>query len=273
MIIDFHTHVFPDNMAKRVVDNMAVATGIMPYLDGTVGALTDSMAKAGIDISILLPVLTKPSQFKTVNNYELSIAHKYDNGAKLVAFGGVHPDSPTLRDDIREIRRMGMKGIKLHPDYQQMDFDDPRYIKAVDYASEEGLITVVHAGLDMAFARHVHCTPPMVVNLLKEISPEKLVLAHMGGLYYFDEVEEMLIDKDVYFDTAYYIGKTNPRQITRIMRNHGIDKILFATDSPWGDQYLNVNLFDTFELNDEELKKVFYQNALKLLGVNSADEL
>lgn len=273
MIIDFHTHVFPDNMAKRVVDNMAVATGIMPYLDGTVGALTDSMAKAGIDISILLPVLTKPSQFKTVNNYELSIAHKYDNGAKLVAFGGVHPDSPTLRDDIREIRRMGMKGIKLHPDYQQIDFDDPRNIRAVDYASEEGLITVVHAGLDMAFARHVHCTPPMAVNLLKEISPEKLVLAHMGGLYYFDEVEEMLIDKDVYFDTAYYIGKTNPRQITRIMRNHGIDKILFATDSPWGDQTKNVELFDTFELNDEELKKVFYQNALKLLGVNSADDL
>ncbi len=267
MIIDFHTHVFPDSMAKRVVDNMAVETGIMPYLDGTVGALTDSMAKAGIDISVLLPVLTKPSQFKTVNNYELGIAHEYDNGTRLIAFGGVHPDSPTLKDDIKEIRRMGMKGIKLHPDYQQIDFDDPRNIRAVDYASEEGLITVVHAGLDMAFARHVHCTPPMVVNLLKEITPRNLVLAHMGGLYYFDEVEELLIEKDVYFDTAYFIGKTNHRQITRIMRNHGIDRILFATDSPWGDQKKNVELFDTFELTAKEQEAVFCKNAMRLLGM------
>ena len=207
MIIDFHTHVFPDHMAKRVVDDMAVATGIMPYLDGTVGALTDSMAMAGIDISVLLPVLTKPSQFKTVNNYELSIAHKYDNGTKLVAFGGVHPDSPTLRDDIREIRRMGMKGIKLHPDYQQIDFDDPRNIRAVDYASEEGLITVVHAGLDMAFARHVHCTPPMAVNLLKEISPENQALlqeqvsAYPSFRLVFDHVSEYIKDRHFYTES------------------------------------------------------------------------
>ncbi|MBR5338436.1 MAG: amidohydrolase family protein [Lachnospiraceae bacterium] len=267
MIIDFHTHVFPETMAKRVVDNMAVATGIMPYLDGSVGALTDSMARAGVDISILLPVLTKPSQYNTVNNYELSIAHEYENGTRLIAFGGVHPDSPTLKEDIKGIRRMGMKGIKLHPDYQQIDIDDPRNIRVMDYASEEGLITVVHAGLDMAFARHVHCTPPMVVNVLKEISPERLVLAHMGGLYYFDEVEELLVDRDVYFDTAYFIGKTNPRQITRIMREHGMDKILFATDSPWGDQTQNVNLMDTFELTPEELEKVFYKNAVKLLDM------
>lgn len=272
MIIDFHTHVFPDSMAERVVHNMAVETGIMPYLTGTVGDLTTSMEKAGIDISILLPVLTKPSQFNTVNHYELEIARTYENGTRLIAFGGIHPDSPTLKEDIKEIRRLGMKGIKLHPDYQQIDFDDIRNIRAMDYASEEGLITVVHAGLDMAFAKHVHCTPPMVVNALKEISPERLVLAHMGGLYYFDEVEELLIDKDVYFDTAYFIGKTNPRQITRIMRKHGLDKILFATDSPWGDQPKNVELFKTtFDLTEEELEKIFWKNAVKLL--NMEDEL
>ena len=267
MVIDFHTHVFPDALAERAVSGMAKNTGILPYLHGKVDELINSMAEAGIDKSVLLPVLTKPSQFKTVNEYTLSIAHKYDNGTELIPFGGIHPDSPTLKDDIKEIRRLGMKGIKLHLDYQQIDFDDPRNIKAVDIASEEGLAIVVHAGLDMAFPRHVHCTPQHVLNLLNEVTPEKLIVAHMGGLYFFDEVEEMLVGKNVYFDTAYFIGKTNHKQITRIIRKHGADKVLFATDSPWGSQKQNMELFDTFELTKEEEEMIKYKNAYKILGI------
>ena len=268
MIIDFHTHVFPDHMAARVIDNMAVETGIMPYFHGTRDELINSMAENNVDISVLLPVVTKPSQFKTVNTFAQSIAKTYDNGARLIAFGGVHPDSPTLKEELTELRNQGIKGIKLHPDYQGMDFDDPRFIRAINLAAENDMITVVHSGLDMAYSRHVHCTPDKVVNALDKIDPEKVVLAHMGALYYFDEVEDMLCGKGFYFDTGYFIGKTSPRQITRLMRKNGIDRILFATDYPWNSHKQSVGLMDTFQLTPEELDMVLYKNAARLLDID-----
>ena len=36
-----------------------------------------------------------------------------------------------------------------------------------------------------------------------DVKPEKLVLAHMGGLNFWDDVEKYLVGENVYFDTAY----------------------------------------------------------------------
>ena len=116
MIIDFHTHVFPDKIAAGAIEGMSKETGILNYLYGTRDELVASMGRAGVDISVLLPVVTKPKQFKTVNDYAEGIAHTYDNGSRLIAFGGVHPDSPNLREEIKELRSRGFKGIKIHPD-------------------------------------------------------------------------------------------------------------------------------------------------------------
>ena len=66
-----------------------------------------------------------------------------------------------------------MKGIKLHPDYQDMYFDDIRYEHIVDTASELGLITVVHAGADPKCPKDVHCTPKMARKLLDDVKAGK----------------------------------------------------------------------------------------------------
>ena len=71
MIIDFHTHTFPDELADRAVGTLAHSGGIHNYLDGRVHSLTDSMKKAGIDYSVLLPVATKPNQCDTINTLAL----------------------------------------------------------------------------------------------------------------------------------------------------------------------------------------------------------
>ena len=61
MIIDFHTHMFPDKIAGRTLDYLSGIFGASPFADGTYTGLCNSMGKGAVDISIALPAVTKVS--------------------------------------------------------------------------------------------------------------------------------------------------------------------------------------------------------------------
>ena len=262
MIIDFHTHIFPDKIAGRTLDYLSDIFGASPFADGTNTGLCDSMKKAGVDVSVSLPAVTKVSQVESINRF----ASAFTEGA-VISFGGIHPECENYKEILKEIKNLGLKGIKLHPDYQDMYFDDIRYEHIVDTASELGLITVVHAGADPKCPKDVHCTPKMARKLLDDVKPEKLVLAHMGGNEMWDEVEKYLIGQNVYFDTGVILDRMPEEQFLRMVHMHGADRILFGTDSPWADQKKFVTLFDQMPLTEEEKMAVFSGNAKKLLGI------
>lgn len=262
MIIDFHTHMFPDKIAKGTLDFLTGVCRIKPYTDGTYSGLSESAKQAGIDISIALPAVTKASQVDSVNRF----ASQYQE-APVISFGGIHPSCENYKEILLEIRDMGMKGIKLHPDYQDMYFNDIRYKRLVSYASELGLIVSVHAGRDPKCPADVHCTPRMALEMIKEVRPDRLVLAHMGGNELWDEVEALLVEQDVYFDTGVVLDKMSEEQFVRMVRLHGADKILFATDSPWGGQKEFVKILSDMPLTQEEKDQIFSGNARRLLGL------
>ena len=258
MIIDFHTHIFPDKIAGRTLDYLSDIFGASPFADGTYTGLCDSMKKAGVDVSVSLPAVTKVSQVESINRF----ASAFTEGT-VISFGGIHPECENYKEILKEIKNLGLKGIKLHPDYQDMYFDDIRYEHIVDTASELGLITVVHAGADPKCPKDVHCTPAMARKLLDDVKPEKLVLAHMGGNEMWDDVEKYLIGQNVYFDTGVILDRMPEEQFLRMVHMHGADRILFGTDSPWADQKKFVTLFDQMPLTEEEKMAVFSGNAKK----------
>ena len=215
-----------------------------------------------MDISIALPAVTKVSQIDSVNRF----ASRYLEGP-VISFGGIHPQASNYKDILHDIKSMGLKGIKLHPDYQDTYFDDIRYERIIDRASELGLITVVHAGADPKCPDDVHCTPQMARKVIDEVRPENLVLAHMGGLVMWDEVEKYLVGQDVYFDTGVVLDRMPQEQFIRMVRSHGADRILFGTDSPWADQKNFVTILNSMPLTSDEREAIFSGNAMKLLGL------
>lgn len=261
MIIDFHTHMFPEKIAKGTIDFLAGVCRIEPFTDGTYAGLCESAKQAGIDRSVALPAVTKVSQVDSINRF----AAQYQTGP-VISFGGVHPACENYKEILRQIRDMGLKGIKLHPDYQDMYFDDIRYKRLVSYASELGLIVSVHAGRDPKCPLDVHCTPQMALEMIEDVRPEKLILAHMGGNELWDEVERLLVGQNVYFDTGVVLGRMKEEQFVRMVRSHGADKILFATDSPWGGQKEFVRLLSDMPLTSEEKEQIFSGNACRLLS-------
>ncbi len=259
-MIDFHAHIFPDKIAAKTINNLASTCGTPPYSDGTKDMLLKSMEESGIRCSILLPVLTSPTQFDSV----LRFVSEFTDGP-LVSFGGIHPDNEDYKEKLRMIKNAGLKGIKMHPDYQNTYFSDIKYKRIISYASELDLISVIHAGQDPYSPNDIHCTPKMILEMIKEVEPQKLVLAHMGGHLMEDDVMDLLAKKNVYFDTSYVLDKMPVHQIVSMMRQHGVDKILFGTDSPWASQKEFVNHFKALPLTDWEKNMILEENALKLL--------
>lgn len=265
MVIDFHTHVFPEKMVAGAVKTLEEKSGVPAKTNGCIDGLLASMDKAGVTRSIVLPVVTAPKQFSGINKFAASINEKYSD--RLTSFGGIHPDSEDYKGQLKFLRDEGFVGIKLHPDYQGVMFNDIRYKRIVDYASELDMIIQVHAGVDIGLPDPVHCTPKMALEVISETGAKKLVLAHLGGWKLWDEVEELLAGREVYFDTAFIEDYIDRQQFERIVKKHGSDRVLFATDSPWSGQKETIDRINACDLDDEAKEKIFYKNAGKLLGI------
>jgi len=265
MIIDFHTHIFPDNIAERTMKFLEDECNQKAFTNGTLDALKKSMKEATFDISVVLPVATKPSQFDTVNSFAASINGK--DG--IISFGGIHPDNDNFRERLEKIKELGLKGIKLHPDYQKSFIDEPKMVDLIRQAVYLDLIVVIHAGLDIGLPDPVHCPPERTARMLDQIDYKdaKIVLAHMGGYSMWDDVEKYLVGRNVWFDTSYCLGKMDDSQFVKIIRSHGAEHILFATDSPWSGQKETIEHIKGVGLTASELDIILHKNAEELLGI------
>ncbi len=279
MIIDFHTHTFPKKASLSIVNKLAAVSKTVPFTDGSPDGLIASMEKSGTGWSVNLPVMTYPEQVEKVNHSLISQREEFLSHG-IVTFGGIHPDYEDYRGELQRLKDAGIPGIKLHPAYQNVDFDDIRMIRIIDCASELGLIVLTHAGIDIGLYDHNYCSTRQILNVLDQVRPQRLVLAHMGGWGSWDDVERDLAGAPVWLDTAFSIGPITPlpgavpyltenlsdEAFVRLVRKHGADKVLFATDSPWEDQADYIKRMENMPLTGEEKENIFSENARKLLG-------
>ena len=265
MVIDFHTHIFPDKIAAKTIEHLENVGGIKAATDGTLSGLLSSMEQSGVDLSVILPVATKPSQFETIQSFAKSVNEQYSG--KLISFGGIHPDCEDYKKELDIIKELGFKGIKLHPDYQGVMIDDIRFMRIIEYASELGLIIITHAGIDIGLPDPVHCPPKKMRKVLDAIQPEKMVLAHYGGWSQWEEVYEYLAGEPVWLDTAFIYDYISKEQFHRILEKHDSDKILFATDSPWSDMAKGLDWIRSLALPKEVEEAILFGNAKRLLEI------
>lgn len=265
MIIDFHTHIFPDKIAESTIRSLEERAGLTASTNGTLSGLLASMETAGVDMSVILPVVTKPSQFETVNTFAASVNEQYEG--KLLSFGGIHPDTEDYKKELDRIKELGLKGIKLHPDYQGVMIDDIRYMNIIEYADALGLIIITHAGIDIGLPDPVHCPPDKMRKVIDTLHPKKMVVAHYGGWNQWEEVYEYLAGENLYLDTAFTFDYIKEDMFYKILEKHGSDKVLFATDCPWGYQKKDVESLKKMNLTDEVKNEILYKNAMNLLKI------
>lgn len=283
MIIDFHVHTFPAEISEKVLMKLSKASHTKYFTNGSRQNLLSSMNDASVTYSVNLPVMTRVDQVEKINHTLISEREKlFEQG--IITFGGMHPDYMDYKAELKRLKENGIKGIKIHPAYQNTDLDDIRFLHIIDYASSLGLIVLTHAGIDIGIYDHNYASVSHILHVLDTVHPDKFVLAHMGNWACWKEVEQDLAGADVWFDTAFAIGPVtqddaksgtpyidcnlSDEQFVRIVRKHGTDKILFATDSPWEGQKDYIERMERMPLSIQEKKKIFSENAVRLLQLS-----
>ncbi len=262
-ITDFHTHIFADSLAPRARTALEEsAAGLYkPFHDMTLKGLIESMDEAGIHRSVVLPVITKRSQTEKVCEWAASIQSE-----RITSFGGIFPLGEDYREQIDFVCSLGLKGIKLHAEYQNFVLDDERMLKVYDYAFEKGLIVVHHAGFDPAFPAPFKTSPKQFARVIGELKGGVMIAAHLGGQRQWDDVERYLAGSDIYLDTSMGFGYYGREQFLRILGIHGAERMLFATDSPWSDQKSELASFESLGLAEHDRELILCGNARRLLG-------
>ncbi len=263
MLIDFHTHCFPDKIAPRAIEKLSFASGgLEPYTDGTVGGLKRSMKHSGVDACVVLSIATNAHQQKSVNDFAADI----NNGKDIFAFGSVYPHSEDALYELERIKDLGLKGVKLHPDYQSFSVDDEKFKPLYKKISQLGLITVFHAGFDYGFAPPYGATPEKMVKALSWFD-SPVVAAHWGGVNCNEAVVQLLCGKDVYFDVSFGYSMMPKYYAQKIFDKHGADRLLFGTDTPWHTADMEKRLLNSLEITAEDMDKITHLNAKKLLNI------
>ena len=260
--IDIHTHAFPDALAGRAIPYLEAEAFWPGVADGTTGALLAGMDEAGVEVSVICNIATKPSQTKVIVEWCGQI-----RSDRLEPLASVHPEDPEGPDWIGRIADAGLAGIKLHPMYQSFAADDERMDPVYAAAAQTGLLVTFHCGRDIAYPpEDDRASPRRIRNVLDRHPGLKVVATHLGGWRDWDAVEEHLLGQDVYFETSFTLGHLAARRVADMIRRHRADRMVFGSDWPWNAQADEIARVRSLQLPEDLEERLLATNAAELLG-------
>ena len=263
-IIDFHTHAFPDALAPRAMKKLLEeAPGVTAYLDGTIGALLGSMDDSGIDKSVVCCIATRPEQFEPIFKWCKKIRSE-----RIIMFPSVHPGDPKCIERIGLIKREGFKGIKLHPFYQEFYADEQRLFEMYRKLCDEDMMVVMHTGFDIAFPKERRADPEKLLKIKNAFPKLKFITTHLGAWQQWDEVQELLIGRQIYMEISFAFDYMSPETTRTMLMCHPEEYILFGTDSPWTNQGKTLLQLKNLMIPEKKLESMLSRNAISLLGLS-----
>lgn len=266
MIIDFHTHCFPDSLAPKALNALkdhALQSHRFPCTNGTILGTESHLKKQGIDYAVICNIATNPHQQFKVNSFAISIAK---SSKTLYSLGSLHPDSDDKKAEIERLKAAGIRGIKIHPDYMGTDINDPKFDEIFELCCDNNFFVVTHAGWDPVSPNHIHATPDMILSVIKKHPNIRLIAAHMGGFSLSQNVIEKLLGNNIWLDTSLSALRPNEYDnLVYILKEHDPNKLLFASDTPWSYTNEELEFIYSSKLNSSRIDKILYKNATQLL--------
>lgn len=273
MVIDFHSHDFPDAIAVRAMASMCRMTEgtLWPVGDGTLTNHLDHMELAGIDLAVSCPIATKPAQWEIILRRAKAImSGECGERARrmIVPFASVHPRDPDAAAHLEEIARAGVKGVKFHPYYQDFSLADPSFRPVFAKIADLGLVVQCHAGGDVSWADTTGmCGPDEIASLLRAVPGLRFVAAHLGGCFrYPPHAVDVLLGLGCMVDTSALHARWPMDEEVRILRSWPTDRILFGTDFPWVHAPEAIGWVRSVR-DPRDWDALFGGNARRLLGI------
>lgn len=259
-IIDIHTHIYPDAVAQKATDSIKDFYEINgASMNGTVSMLRSRGAEAGITKFVILPVSVTPDRTRHINDFILQQTAKYDD---FIGFGTVHAGMEHIEDEVQYILERGLRGIKMHPDFQRFDIDDPRLFPV--YEAVSGHIPVI---LHMGDQRYDYSQPARLRHVLDLFPKLDVIAAHFGGYSMYEEAYKHLKDKNCVFDISSSMMFMEDGVPEEYINRYGAERMAYGTDYPLWDPVTEVQRFLRLKLTDDQFEQIAHKTAERILNL------
>lgn len=259
-IIDAHAHIFPPKLSQKASNSIGDFYNTEIKYNGSADELIKSGEKISVDYYVVHSTATKQDQVCPINDF---IINSCREESRFIGFGTMHPE---YRDIAGEFDRMvsgGLKGLKLHPDFQRFAVDDPKFDPVYEELVSRKLPVLIHAG-DYRFD---YSGPQRFARVLKKHPGLKMIAAHFGGYTQWGDSLLHLAGKDCWFDTSSTLWQLSPEEAGKIIRKHGVERFLFGSDFPMWDHREELKKLELLNLKSRDLDAVLWGNAAKLLEI------
>lgn len=259
-VFDAHAHIFPDKIAQKATENIGKFYDLSMDLNGTVDTLLQLGDTYHVERFLVQSVATVPEQVQSINDFISGQVALHPD--RLTGFASLHPDMAGMDEEIDRVISLGLKGVKLHPDFQLFHADDDKAMKL--YEKIEGrLPLLIHAGDH----RYDYSGPKRIANILASFPKLDVIAAHFGGWSQWDEAERYLAGKRVWVDTSSTMYEVAPEQVHRMIQAFGADRVLFGTDYPMWKVNDELDMMMNLGLEEKVLQDILYNNTARLLGM------
>jgi predicted TIM-barrel fold metal-dependent hydrolase len=258
-IIDCHCHIYPIKVASKAVEAIADFYNLDMRHSGTVAELIQISKQYNVEKMLVHCTATREDQVYGINNYLIG---ELEKNPEFVGFGTLHPNYIDNEKEMQRLIKNNVKGIKVHPDFCQINVLSKKMYDIYEMISGK-LSIMFHIGDD----RHTYSQPQKIKKVLKDFPNLTVIGAHMGGYTAWEESYNILCGEDIYFDTSSSLAFISPELATKIIKKHGAEKVLFATDYPMWHIKDELELFLKLPLSDSDREKILYNNAKKLLKI------
>ena len=259
-IWDVHDHVFPQKIAAKAVESIGAFYGYDMECDGLAKTLICRHQKGGIEKGVIHSVAITPRQVSSINHFiaESQNAHPEE----LIGFGAIHADCERPEEVANEVIRLGLHGLKIHPDMQAFALDSPEAMNM--FAAIEGKLPImIHTG----DPRFDYSHPAQMEKVAKAFPNLVCICAHLGGWSEWDEATAVLSRFDnVYVDTSSSLYTLSPEEAVRVIRSFSRERVMFGTDYPMWDPAEEIKRFMALPLSDDEREAILAGNAERLLS-------
>lgn len=259
-LIDFHTHIYPDAVAEKATKSVEDFYAYEAYNIGTKDNLKKVAKEAGVGLCVILPVAVKPTGVQHINDYAAAVAKE---NSDFVSFGTLHAGMEDIVSEFQRIEKLGLRGIKIHPDTQLFDIDDKRMFPVYEMMAGK-YILVAHTG----DPRYSYSHPEKLRHVMKEFPKLRCIGAHFGGWSMADTGAEYLSDmENCYVDISSSEYIYGIEKCTEMVSRFGEDRVLFASDFPLGSPVKEKENLMKMKISDDAKEKIAYKNAERLLGI------
>ncbi|GHU51299.1 amidohydrolase [Clostridia bacterium] len=254
MVIDFHAHIYPEKIAQKVTESIGDFYNLKVRGEGTAREL---LANEKTDRFVVHSVAQTPPQVAAVNDF---ISGAVKENPKFIGFGSLHPDMENPEEEAERLISLGLKGVKLHPDFQNFNADDKKADKIYDILSGR-LPVLIHCG-DYRFERS---HPRRVKNVIKKFPKLVVIGAHYGGWSQFDIALENLLEENCFLDVSSSIPFLGNKRAKELIGIYGAQRMLFGSDYPMWSPDSELERFLSLGLSSSDNDLILYKNALRIV--------